>query len=83
MQIIFEQQGTFKALWAAEVWCKENGISYGSSCVACPTGLMRGDYVIAKWRNLSKSEQATLDGTMSGDFRNGPVTITLRDLPQN
>jgi hypothetical protein len=83
MQIVFDQQGTFEALYAAKAWCKENGVSYGSSCAMSPTGLMRGEYQIAKWRNLSTSERESLDGTMTGNFREGPVTITLRDLQQN
>jgi hypothetical protein len=83
MEMVFTQEGTFQAMWAAEQWCRDNGVSFGSSCVSGPVGLLRGDYCIAKWHNLSAKERAQLDGTMSGDMRNGPVTIRLRDLPQN
>lgn len=83
MEIVFDQKGTFLALDAARQWCRDNGISFGSSSARGPTGLLRGDYCIAKWHNLSAKERAQLDGTMSGDFREGPVTIRLRDLPQN
>ena len=81
MELVFDQKGTFEAMYAAERWCRDNGVSFGSSCAMSPTGLLRGEYRIAKWRNLSAKERAQLDGTMSGDFRNGPVTIRLRDLP--
>src|SRR3546814_4375627 len=80
MEIVFDQKGTFNALEAARQWCRDNGVSYGSSCAMSPTGLLRGDYCIAKWRNLTPKERKQLDGTMSGDMREGPVTIRLRDL---
>lgn len=40
---------------------------------------MRGDVLIAKWHNLSAKERAECDGVMTGDFRNGPVTINIKD----
>jgi len=83
MEIVFDQKGTFQALNAARQWCRDNGVSFGSSCARGPTGLLRGDYCIAKWHNLNAKERAQLDGTMSGDFREGPVTIRMRDLPHN
>ncbi len=80
MQIQFNNEGTFEALYAAEAWCKEHGLSYGQSCATGPTGLLFGKYDwIAKWRNLTQQERNELHGTMSGDFREGPVTITLKD----
>jgi len=75
---VFEQQGDFAALNAAQDWCKENGISYGSNQRGAPVGLMRGDFLISKWRNLSKAEIDQLDGTMIGNMRNGPVVITMK-----
>jgi hypothetical protein len=44
-----------------------------------PRGILRGDAVIAKWRNLSHAERVALDGLMTGDMRHGPVTVTLHD----
>lgn len=38
---------------------------------------MRGNYLIGKWRNLTGAERAALDGAMTGDGGNGPVTVTL------
>lgn len=80
MRIEFKQQGTFKAMYAAEAWCRENGISVGQSCATGPTGLLFGQYDwIAKWRNLNARERNELHGTMSGNMRNGPVVIDLKD----
>lgn len=61
----FECDGTpFGAVWAAEEWLRENGYSYGASCVGCPRAIIKGDIVIAKWRNLKADERATVDGTL-------------------
>lgn len=80
MRIEFNQSGTFMAMFAAEAWCRENGISVGQSCAQGPTGLLFGDYGwIAKWRNLTAMERADLHGTMSGNFREGPVVIALKE----
>lgn len=79
MQVIkFEQTGDFLAVYAAEEWCKNNGVSYGSMQQDSPRGLLRGDFAIAKWRNLSSIERADLHGRMTGDMRNGPVIITMK-----
>ena len=78
MRQVFNQAGDFSALYAAQDWCKANGISYGSTQRGAPVGLMRGEYEISKWRNLSKSDIARLDGTMTGDMRNGPVIIEMK-----
>lgn len=79
MRIEFKQTGTFQAMYAAEAWCSANGISVGQSSIG-PTGLLFGEYDwIAKWRNLTPSERKELHGTMSGDMRNGPVVIDLKD----
>ena len=81
MRIVFDHKGTFEALYAAEAWCRENGISVGQSSAANPTGLLFGEYDwIAKWRNLTPQERSELHGTMDGNFREGPVVITLKDF---
>lgn len=80
MKIQFNQTGTFQAMYAAEAWCRENGISVGQCCATGPTGLLFGKFDwIAKWRNLTQEEKAGLHGTMSGNLRNGPVVIWLKD----
>jgi hypothetical protein len=79
MRKTFDQQGAFEAMRAAEKWCDENGISYGRSQADAPTGLLRGNFDISKWRNMSKAEIAALDGTMTGNLRDGPVIIQIKD----
>lgn len=80
MRIEFKQTGTWQAKEAAEAWCREHGISVGQSSADGPSGLLFGDYEwIAKWRNLTRQERNDLHGTMDGDFREGPVVITLKD----
>ena len=75
--VCFRHEGNFAAYRAAEAWLTERGYSIGHMQRGAPCGLLHGDYDIQKWRNLSNAERAALDGTLSGDFRNGPVTIRL------
>lgn len=79
-KIIFEQTGTFKAYYAAEQWCRDNGISFGSMERGNPIGLMRGDVWISKWSNMTKAEQAACHGTMTAKngFRDGPVVVEMK-----
>ena len=79
IKVVFLQTGDFKALYAAEDWCHERGISMGSVQRGSPRGLMRGDFDIEKWRNLSPSDRYALDGRMTGDMRNGPVIINIKE----
>lgn len=74
----FSQTGTFRALYAAQDWLRENGYSYGSTCREMPIGLMKGDYCIAKWKNLTQEGIAALDGVMQGSLREGPIEIRLK-----
>ncbi|SFI35921.1 hypothetical protein [Albimonas pacifica] len=53
------------------------GFSIGHTQKGAPTGLLSGDVDIRKWRNLSAADRAALHGTIAGDFRNGPVRVTL------
>lgn len=73
----FEQVGDFAAYHAACKWLDDNGYSHGSMQRDDPIGIMRGDYSIAKWRNLSPKEVSALHGRITGDKRNGPVTVTI------
>lgn len=76
----FHEQGDFAAADAAEAWLHENGYSVGSSQRGAPRGIMRGDVLIAKYRNLTPRERAALDGQMTGDMRSGPVVIEIFHL---
>lgn len=63
--------------YAAEDWCRTNGVSVGCGEKGKPRGLLRGDFAISKWRNMNASEIAALDGRMTGDMRDGPVIIEM------
>lgn len=76
--ITFTESGTFAALYAAQDWLRQHGYSYGSQQRGSPTAIKKGDYIIGKWRNLSADDRAEMDGTMEGDFRDGPVTIKIK-----
>jgi hypothetical protein len=75
---VFAEAGDFKAFYRAQAWCEGQGVSVGEMQGPEPIGLLRGDFAIAKWRNLSAAERRVLDGTITGDKRNGPVTVTLK-----
>jgi hypothetical protein len=75
-QIDFTQAGDFAAVNAAERWCRENGYSVGDMQRGDPRGILKGEWAIAKWRNLTARHRAELDGIMVGG-RDGPVTITI------
>ena len=76
-EIIFNEEGDFMAYRSAEYWAKENGYSYGSMCHPQPTALYKGDFSVAKWKNLSTKDISQVDGVITGEYRNGPVKITL------
>ncbi|MBA6068357.1 hypothetical protein [Pseudomonas mosselii] len=77
----FDQEGTFQALYAAQNWLRENGYSYGSTCRDQPIGVMKGEWDIAKWRNLSRQDIAGLDGVLFGSPCNGPIELKLKEVP--
>jgi len=79
LEIQFNESDDWAAVQAAEQWCKKHGISVGTMQGEAPRGLKRGKYNIAKWRNLSKSDIKLLDGTITGEMRNGPVYIAITE----
>lgn len=68
----------FGALNMAQQWCRDNGISYGSTDTSGRVALMRGEFYISKWRNLTLCERRDCDGVMRGNFRTGPVVIEMK-----
>lgn len=82
--ITFQSDETFSAYRQAQQYLTDNGYSYGPSCVMYPTAILKGDYNIAKWKNLTAKERKQVDGIITGDMRHGPVTITFYDghVPQ-
>ena len=73
----FAESGDFAAYYAATKWLHENGYSSGSMRRDDPIGIMKGNYIISKWRNLSSADKKVLHGVMTGDKRNGPVMVEI------
>lgn len=78
IEVRFTQTETWAAARAAEEWCRERGVSYGPSDRTNTRALMVGDWHIAKWHNLSPKERRESHGTITGDHRNGPLTLRIR-----
>lgn len=77
-KIQFTGTKTFEALDAAQDYLRKNGYSFGSLQRQAPIAIKKGDYIIGKWRNLSVSDKAEMDGIIEGDFRDGPVEIKFK-----
>ncbi len=79
--LTFENDGEdFSAYRNATRYLNSNGYSFGSMCRDEPIGVMKGNYCIAKWRNLSTNEKNSLDGRMiSKDFRYDSVTVEFQE----
>lgn len=77
----FTDTGDFKANAEAEKWCEERGLSVGDMQGPAPRGILLGKVAIQKWRNLSEEDKDALDGEMTGNMREGPVVVTLKNLP--
>lgn len=80
----FNDAGIFEAFNKATAFLESRGFSVGPTSAGDPCGILLGDFAIAKWRNLTTNERLLLHGKMTGDFRNGPVTIAIfNDAPLN
>jgi hypothetical protein len=77
IQVFNNNHGDFSGFNDACKWLQDNGYSYGSMQGNSPIGVMAGDHNIPKWRNLSSQDIAQLDGRLTGDPRNGPITLTI------
>lgn len=73
----FSDADDWAALNAARAWCKARGVSYGPTDRTRTIGLLVGDYLIAKWHNLTPKERRECHGTITGDARNGPLTLRI------
>lgn len=73
----FTQKGDFAAMTAAEDFLRVAGFSIGSSERGSPRGIVFGDCAISKWRRLSSQDRDDMHGQMTGDGRNGPLTVTI------
>lgn len=77
IEVTFRQKETFAAYNAATDYLKNHGYSYGSMQRGSPTAIKKGDYLIEKWRYLTPEERENIDGIISGEFRNGPVSVFI------
>jgi len=79
MKKVFKAEEGFQSYYKAEKFLDDNGYSYGSSDTSAYVAIWKGDCYISKWRNLSPKERSTCHGLITGDKRNGPVTVTIKD----
>jgi len=75
----FDRKGTFNAYHDACKWLDDNGYSYGPTCAMKPVAIYKGDFNVAKWKNLSQKDINEIDGKMMGEMREGPVHIHIYD----
>lgn len=81
----FKEQGTFKSMYAAMRWLKENGYEYGSTCKDrtyggnMPVAIQKGEYDLPqKWINFDIEDKKSVDGVIvSNDFREGSVIVLI------
>lgn len=84
MKKIFDTLGgNFEACRDAEEWCEAHGISVGQIEHSQPRGLTKEFCWLGKWSHLDPQVRRSLDGTMTGDMRHGPVTIELKGDEKN
>jgi len=83
-QKTFKVAGTFESMYAAHAWVKQKGYSEGSTCYPLPTAVMKGNYydygLPHKMKNFTKQQKQLVHGIIDGDFRDGPLTVTLYGL---
>ena len=80
MVMTFDGPGDFRGYYNALDWLRKNGYSFGSMQRDAPIGIKKGDCLIEKWRNLSPNDRKQLDGELTGNMREGPVTLTIRGI---
>lgn len=62
----FKNNGeTFSGISAAKKFLEEKGFSVGSMQRSSPMGVMKGDILISKWRNLDAEDILQLDGAIT------------------
>jgi hypothetical protein len=69
----------FSGYDAAVKWLESQGYSVGSMQARSPTGFVKGNCVVSKWRSLSEVDKFDLDGQIeAGDFRHGTVVVSFK-----
>lgn len=79
MERIFEGSVDWEAVGRAEKWLADNGYSLGVMQRNDPRGVLKGDYRISKWRNMTPRHRLELDGTLEGNMRHGPLTLKIKE----
>ena len=77
VELTFTQDGEFEAYRAAQEWLNAGGFSWGQGQRGAPCGILFGDFIIAKWKNLTIAERRECHGELTGDHRLGPVTVRI------
>jgi len=72
------------ATYNAEKWLTDNGFSYGPGSVDGPAGVIKGDAIISKWRNMTRTEQKSMDGHLwTGYDRDARLEIKTKATLMN
>jgi len=82
MKRVFTEEGNFSAYNSAESAAEELGLLVGGMQRNCPIALLKESnwYTPApKWEHLKEEDMAEIDGTITGDMRFGPCTLTVFD----
>lgn len=75
--VTFTDPDDFAAAHAADKWLRDRGFSCGSMQGYEPRAIWFGECYISKWRGLNAADKREMHAKMTGDQRNGPVTISL------
>jgi hypothetical protein len=76
--VIIKAKGDQWPIREAENVLRDEGFTTGMMQAGAPMGFARGADYVAKWRNIPPDQYQHLDGIITGDFRDGPVTIKYR-----
>jgi hypothetical protein len=79
LRLTFTDPFDFTAAHRAVALLENAGFSVGRMQAGAPRGILFGNYDIQKWKNLSADHRQALHGVMTGDMRNGPVTVEIFD----
>lgn len=75
-EYVFNKDGDFEAINAAEAYAREKGYSCGSIDGTNPVGVARGECYVGKWHTMLHEHHRNLSGViLSNDFRHGPCVF--------
>lgn len=78
IKTVFKHTGEdWSAMRCAERYILEQGWTVGPSDMTGNRCVMRGDYRIAKWKNLSHAERGECDGKLVGRGRDTERTLVM------